>query len=95
MKRGENMKNNLLIMDKKDNVAIARIKIEQDQFGILDDMKIIALENIAQSHKIALCDINMGEEIIRYGSTIGYATQNIKIGSWIHTHNLDSTNIME
>lgn len=55
---------------------------------IVDDEEIILKEKIPQGHKIALCDIAKGEEIIKYGSTIGIAKCDIKKGSWVHTHNM-------
>jgi len=44
---------------------------------------LIAIENIPQSHKIALVDFKAGDEIIRYGEVIGYAKVDIPKGSWI------------
>lgn len=89
------MKNNLLLMDKKDNVAIARVELAKGTMGILDGIQIETMDAIPQSHKIALVSIRKGDEIIRYGSRIGYATDNIEKGAWVHTHNLDSTMIMK
>ena len=39
-------------------------------------------------HKYALCDIKKGENVIKYGSPIGHATENIKKGDHVHTHNV-------
>ena len=39
-------------------------------------------------HKYALCDIEKGENVIKYGSPIGHATENIKKGDHVHTHNV-------
>lgn len=39
-------------------------------------------------HKIAICDIESGGGIIKYGETIGSATQAIKKGDWVHVHNV-------
>ncbi len=45
-------------------------------------------------HKIALCDINKGENVIKYGYPIGHATEDIKAGDSVHTHNI-KTNLSE
>ena len=58
--------NNLLIINKLDNVGI----------------------NLSDSHKYALCDIKAGENIIKYGQPIGHATEDIKAGEHVHTHNV-------
>ena len=44
--------------------------------------------NLATGHKIALCDIPEGADIIKYGYPIGYATENIKQGDCVHSHNM-------
>ncbi|HFP9378750.1 galactarate dehydratase [Raoultella ornithinolytica] len=41
------------------------------------------IEHIPQGHKVALVDIPVGGEIIRYGEVIGYAVRDIPQGSWI------------
>lgn len=40
-------------------------------------------EHIPQGHKVALTDINCGENIVRYGEVIGHAVRDIPRGSWI------------
>ena len=44
--------------------------------------------NLSTGHKIALCDIEKGADIIKYGYPIGYATENIKSGESVHSHNM-------
>ncbi|MBO5009626.1 MAG: UxaA family hydrolase, partial [Clostridia bacterium] len=44
--------------------------------------------NLADGHKYALRDIKAGENIIKYGNPIGYATCDIKAGEHVHTHNV-------
>ena len=44
--------------------------------------------NLATGHKIALCDIPNGSEIIKYGYPIGVATADIKAGESVHSHNM-------
>ena len=39
--------------------------------------------NIPAGHKYALCDINKGEYVIKYGEIIGKATADIKSGEWV------------
>lgn len=46
--------------------------------------------NIKRGHKVALCDIQKGEYVFKYGQIIGKAKENIKEGEWIHSHNLVS-----
>ena len=43
---------------------------------------------IPAGHKIALCAIEKGEAVIKYGHRIGTAVCAIGKGAWVHTHNL-------
>lgn len=55
-------------------------------------MKINSLDNVyinlSDGHKYADRDIKKGEDIIKYGCSIGHATTDIKKGEHVHTHNL-------
>ena len=56
-------------------------------------MKIHELDNVeirADGMKYALCDLAVGDLIVKYGFPIGRATQNIRTGELVHTHNLAS-----
>lgn len=46
--------------------------------------------DIRLGHKVALNDINKGEYVFKYGEIIGKASQDIKRGEWVHSHNLVS-----
>ncbi|HEV3137958.1 MAG TPA: altronate dehydratase family protein [Pirellulales bacterium] len=39
-------------------------------------------------HKIALKSIDSGQPVVKYGQTIGFTTEDVAAGTWIHTHNL-------
>ena len=61
-------------------------------------MRINSRDNVEvdlnTGHKIALCDIKKGENVIKYGYPIGHATEDIKAGDSVHTHNT-KTNLSE
>lgn len=50
----------------------------------LDNVEI----NLENGHKYALRDIKAGENIIKYGNPIGHATEDIKKGDHVHSHNV-------
>ena len=70
-----------------DNVIIALRDYKKDEVIDLEDAKITLLEDINRGHKIAIKNINKGENVVKYGLPIGYALEDIKVGSWVHTHN--------
>jgi len=65
---------NLLTIHESDNVSIC-----------LD-----GTQDIPAGHKIARQNIAKGDYVIKYGQVIGRATQDIREGEWVHTHNLHS-----
>jgi len=84
----------ILRINEKDNVAVALDTINEGEIVSADSFSIRALEKIEKGHKIALCDIKQGENIIKYGFPIGHATADIKAGQWVHSHNV-KTNLGE
>ena len=54
------------------------------QINRLDNVDI----NLDDGHKYALRDIKSGENIIKYGNPIGHATEDIKAGEHVNTHNV-------
>ena len=63
-----------VIINSKDNVGVC----------------LTASGEIPAGHKYALRDIQKDEYIVKYGEIIGRATEKIKAGEWVHTHNVKS-----
>ena len=85
------MKNNALIIHPRDNVAVALTALTSGSMVSTNGIEsFTTLDEIPISHKIALRNISIGEEIIKYGETVAVSTQMIKKGQWVHTHNLES-----
>ncbi|EUB15785.1 putative galactarate dehydratase [Shuttleworthella sp. MSX8B] len=70
----------------RDNVAIALSDISA---GTKIGNGIVALTDIPQSHKIALCDLPKGAPVLRYGVCLGTAKSFTPAGSWINESSLD------
>jgi len=75
-------------IDPKDTVAVALRAIPKGTqwHGIK------ASQDIPQGHKMALQAMNENEQVIKYGFSIGHATENILPGQWVHSHNM-ATNL--
>lgn len=55
------------------------------------ESSFINLKNdIPYGHKIALCPIIKGSDIVKYGESLGEASRDITPGEHVHVHNLDS-----
>ncbi len=71
-----------------DKVIIALQKIDKGDEISVEGNTIVALDDVTEGHKMAIEDISKGEHVIKYGSSIGIAQEDIKTGSHIHVHNL-------
>ena len=72
----------------QDNVAFAMCPLSAGSTFQVDSQTVILAEDIPQGHKFTLTPLSEGEQVIKYGSPIGFAKESIGAGSWIHTHNL-------
>jgi len=58
--------------------------------GLVSVREIRLTQPIKTGHKVALCALESGAAIVKYGVTIGEATQHIAEGEWVHLHNCRS-----
>ena len=68
----------------RDNVAVALRPVTAGTVF----QGIAALQDIPQGHKMALLPLAAGEQVAKYGFSIGSATAAVEAGSWVHTHNV-------
>jgi altronate dehydratase small subunit len=76
-----------------DNVATLLADAVEEHVEIIGaplDKPIYCCERVSFGHKIAVSDINLNSEVIKYGVAIGTATQPIPRGHWVHLHNCES-----
>ncbi len=77
-----------LKINDNDNVVVALNTLPAGTSISVGAKTVTALEEIPAGHKMAICDIPEGGEVIKYGYRIGNAKEAIKEGGWIHTHNV-------
>ena len=68
----------------KDNVCVALRTIPA---GTVFE-GVTAAADIPQGHKMALEPMAEGDQIIKYGFSIGHAVMPVTPGDWVHTHNM-------
>jgi altronate dehydratase small subunit len=83
-------------LDDKDNVATVTDDVSKGEMvEVLNPLGEVILdakpvEDIMFGHKLALRRLGKGDEIVKYGEVIGVASKPIKVGEWVHTHNVES-----
>jgi altronate hydrolase len=77
-------------LNEKDNVAVCLRDLFPGDAVTVEGGVITARQGIPGNHKIALGRIAKGSAIVKYGSEIGKATEEINAGEWVHSHNMRS-----
>jgi altronate hydrolase len=85
------MAGNVILVSDKDNVVVAIVEIKAGEAIVgLDQKTFEARADIPRNHKVAIMEIPEGSPVVKYGEPIGVASEEIKPGDWVHTHNLKS-----
>ncbi len=81
-----------IVFSKKDNVATALRNLskgEEVQVSFENTtLKVKLNHDIPFGHKFAIKDIDKESQVFKYGEPIGIATEDIKIGDYVHVHNV-------
>ena len=80
-----------LIIHPEDNVAVALRDLPAGAEVPVVSETIRLIDPIPAGHKFARTFILSGQEVVKYGSCIGRACQDILPGQWVHTHNLKTS----
>ena len=72
-----------LKLNAADNVIVAVDQIDEGA----EAAKVAALKRVPRGHKMAVAPIDKGEPIRKFGQVIGFASEPIRPGEHVHTHN--------
>ena len=73
-----------LRLSDEDNVVVAT---ERTEPGATVADGITARQRIPFGHKVAIRPIAQGDAVVKFGQIIGFASQPIAPGDWVHEHN--------
>ncbi|RYY73677.1 MAG: altronate dehydratase [Gammaproteobacteria bacterium] len=76
---------NILRLHELDNVGICKVALPAGTQLVTSDLRLST--DVPALHKVALRDIGRGEAILKYGQTMGFASEAIAAGSHVHVHN--------
>jgi altronate hydrolase len=80
-----------LRLNPADNTAVAVIRLVAGLRVSVGDAPLAVAADIPAGHKVALKEIPAGAPIVKFGQTIGYASEHIAAGEWVHVHNVNAT----
>ena len=75
-----------------DNVAVAIHDIEAGMSFDINGVNICTLSSVPAGHKVALQDMEEGEDVVKYGFPIGHLLKSVKMGEMID-HTILKTNL--
>ena len=88
------MKINALLIDDIDNVVtcVTEVPAGSEVYYRKGDevLSLKAEEDIPYCHKVALKDFAEGDEVIKYGESLGRTTEAVKKGCWLWDKNMCS-----
>ena len=71
-----------------DSVAVAVEALSRNDQVELGGRSIRLLDDIPRGHKFALAEIEPGQEVLKFGESIGISTEAVATGGHVHTHNV-------
>lgn len=82
--------NDVYRIHPEDSVAVALHPLAPGDTAQGNGFSVSVREAIPAGHKIALCRMESGKSVLKYGWPIGRATKPIDPGQWVHSHNVAS-----
>ncbi|MBT5111427.1 MAG: altronate dehydratase, partial [Rhodospirillaceae bacterium] len=76
----------IIRLNSADNVVVARTDIAAG--AALEGYNIVTRDVALAGNKLAIRDIEKGEAVLKYNTTIGFASEFIPAGTMVHNHNI-------
>lgn len=84
----------IVVLNDADNVATSLQSLEAGAEVTLrlagESMTFNVNDAVPFGHKIAVRAMAAGDDVIKYGEIIGRASCDVRVGDWVHTHNVES-----
>lgn len=78
----------VIYLNAQDNICVAARPLAGGTLIAAGDARITIDTPIPLGHKVAIKPIAKDEPVRKYGQIIGFATEPIKAGAWVHSHNV-------
>lgn len=80
----------LIVLKPDDNVAILAGTVQEGETVMISGRAVRMEQTLGLGQKLARRPIAAGEDILKYGMPVGYATREIAEGAHAHVHNIAS-----
>lgn len=75
----------VVVQDVTKGTSVQAVTLEGETIATVE-----AVDDIPLGHKIAVREVAAEKDVIKYGRSIGRATEAIAAGAHVHTHNIKS-----
>ena len=86
--------NPIVVLDPQDNVATSLTALAAGDEVAVDvggeQCRVTVSDDVPFGHKIAVRELDQGDDVLKYGQIIGKASRPIAAGEWVHVHNVES-----
>lgn len=82
------MDRSFIYIHPDDNVAVALRDVAKGEQVTVNGQIYELKDDIPFGHKMALKDMEAGEQVMKYGCPIGHTSELVVSGSWLHSHNV-------
>lgn len=80
-------------LDPTDNVVVARMDVESGT--TVPSEGVTTLHKVPAGHKIATRFLAKGEAVLKYNTVIGFASEDVAPGTWVHSHNISFDEVIK
>jgi D-threo-aldose 1-dehydrogenase len=80
----------LILLDPTDTILVCAGAVAPGDRLVIDSQDFAAFELVPVGHKVARRNLMVGENVIKYGASIGSMTADVRTGGWVHSHNMKS-----
>lgn len=81
--------NSWIRLHEDDHVIIALQPFAKGEKLLLaDQVELVLLDDVPKGHKIATRPVKKGDDVLKFGYSIGKAKEDLEPGRWVHTHNM-------
>ncbi|MEQ8791008.1 MAG: altronate dehydratase family protein [Pirellulaceae bacterium] len=78
----------VVFLHRDDNIVVAARNLAKGERIAVGDLEIALRDDVPMGHKVALNAIERQLPVRKYGQVIGFTTQAVLAGDWVHSHNV-------
>lgn len=80
----------VILLHPDDNIVVVVVAIGEGETITIDGQQVVVQHPIGVGHKLARCNLEVGQKVLRYGAPIGSMVEAATQGQHVHMHNMKS-----